>query len=158
MALLKPTIPELSLTLIGKPKPDAETERLIKTLGLETAIEYRHGISAEEMVSCYSRAAVAVVPSLYEGFGLPAIEAMACGVPLVSSDGGALPEVVGDTARIVPAGDERELAEAIAALLSSTAERERLAQAGRRRALEEFCWDRCAERMVTYYREIIAAC
>ena len=155
MALLRPKFPELTLTLIGKPKADGETRRLIDALGLEDAIDYRHGISTEEMVACYAKATVAVVPSLYEGFGLPAIEAMACGVPLVSTNGGALPEVVGEAGRLADAGDEQALAAAIAGLLLSTSEREQLAAAGRERAIQEYCWDRCAERMVAYYREVI---
>ena len=156
MALLRTKFPELTLTLIGKPKADGETRRLIDALGLEDAIDYRHGISTEEMVACYARATVAVVPSLYEGFGLPAIEAMACGVPLVSTAGGALPEVVGEAGKLVDAGDEQALAAAIAGLLLSSSEREQLAVAGRERAIQEYCWDRCAERMVAYYREVIA--
>jgi glycosyltransferase involved in cell wall biosynthesis len=158
MALLRPQFPELTLTLIGKPKADGETRRLIDALDLEDAIDYRHGISTEEMVTCYARATVAVVPSLYEGFGLPAIEAMACGVPLVSTDGGALPEVVGEAGKLVVAGDEQALAFAIGGLLSSSSEREQLAEAGVERAIQEYCWDRCAERMVAYYREVIASC
>tara|TARA_E500000178_G_scaffold307045_1_gene319684 strand:+ start:10972 stop:11991 length:1020 start_codon:yes stop_codon:yes gene_type:complete len=158
MARLRPQFPGLMLTLIGKPKTDGETRRLINSLGLDEAIDYRHGISTEEMVACYAKATVAVVPSLYEGFGLPAIEAMACGVPLVSTNGGALPEVVGEAGQVVAAGDEQALASAIAGLLSSSEERERLAAAGRDRAINEYCWDRCAERMVAYYREVIALC
>ena len=158
MALLRPQFPELTLTLIGKPKADGETRRLIDALSLEDAIDYRHGVSTEEMVACYAKATVAVVPSLYEGFGLPAIEAMACAVPLVSTNGGALPEVVGEAGEVVAAGDERALASAIAGLLSSSRLREQLAAAGRERAIQEYCWDRCAERMVAYYREVIASC
>jgi len=156
MAVLRPKFPALTLTLIGKPKADGEARRLIDALGLEDAIDYRHGISTEEMVACYAKATVAVVPSLYEGFGLPAIEAMACGVPLVSTNGGALPEVVGEAGKLVDAGDEQALAAAIAGLLLSSSEREQLAAAGRERAIQEYCWDRCAERMVAYYREVIA--
>ncbi|MCH1554431.1 MAG: glycosyltransferase family 4 protein, partial [Luminiphilus sp.] len=129
MALLRPQFPELTLTLIGKPRADGETRGLIDALGLEDAIDYRHGISTEEMVACYAEATVSVVPSLYEGFGLPAIEAMACGVPLVSTNGGALPEVVGEAGKVVTAGDEQALAYAIAGLLSSSSEREQLAAA-----------------------------
>ena len=155
MALLRPQFPELTLSLIGRPKADGEARRLIAALDLEDAIDYRHGISTEEMVASYARATVAVVPSLYEGFGLPAIEAMACGVPLVSTNGGALPEVVGEAGKLVDAGDEQALAVAIASLLLCSSEREQLAAAGRERAIQEYCWDRCAERMVAYYREVI---
>ena len=80
-----------------------------------------HGISADEIRHLYASSAVAIVPSEYEGFGLPAGEAMACGVPLVSTDGGALPEVVGDAGLLVPVRDSGALQLAIAKLLGQPA-------------------------------------
>jgi glycosyltransferase involved in cell wall biosynthesis len=93
---------------------------------------------------------------VYEGFGLPAGEAMACGVPLVSTDGGALPEVVGDAGVQVPAADPQALAEAIAALLDDPGRREQLGDAARRRIEEQFCWQVAAEQMTRYYRQVLA--
>ena len=104
----------------------------------------------------YAEATIAVVPSIYEGFGLPAGEAMACGVPVVSTDGGALPEIVGDAGRVVPAAKAEPLAEAIAELLRDKQARETLGAAARKRILETFSWQVCAEQMVSYYREVIA--
>jgi glycosyltransferase involved in cell wall biosynthesis len=108
------------------------------------------------MVRYYAQASVAVVPSIYEGFGLPAGEAMACGVPVVSTDGGALPEVVGDAGVIVPAKDAEALAEAIADLLRNPQRRETLSRQGRQRIEELFCWQVCARQMTDYYRQVIA--
>jgi len=88
---------------------------------------------------------------------LPAGEAMACGVPVVSSDGGALPEVVGDAGVIVPARNVDALAGAIDELLCEPRRREELAAKGRQRILDQFCWDVCAAQMVDYYREVLHA-
>jgi glycosyltransferase involved in cell wall biosynthesis len=93
---------------------------------------------------------------VYEGFGLPAGEAMACGVPVVSTDGGALPEVVGDAGVIVPAKNVDALADAIAALLRDPARREALGARGKQRIEENFCWQVCARQMTEYYRQVLA--
>lgn len=158
MALLLPDYPELRLTLVGKPKPGGDTEKLITALGLRDYIECCKGITHEEMVEKYAQAAVAVVPSIYEGFGLPAIEAMACGVPLVSTDGGALAEVVDNAGLVVSAGDSHALASAIARLFDDSALRDEYASRGLSRVEQHFCWNRCAERLEAYYRERIAQC
>ena len=97
-----------------------------------------------------------MVPSIYEGFGLPAGEAMACGVPVISTNGGALPEVVGDAGVLVPVRDAEALAEAIDSLLQDPQRRASLGTAGRQRILEQFSWDVCARDMEAYYRKVIA--
>ncbi|MFV8818971.1 glycosyltransferase family 4 protein [Haliea sp. E17] len=147
--------PELELLVVSKLRPGGETEQLIQQLGLAGRIRFVSGISTEQMVKYYAEATIAVVPSVYEGFGLPAGEAMACAVPVVSTDGGALPEVVGDAALQVPAKSADALAAAIDSLLRDPQRREQLARAGRERILEKFSWARCAERMAGYYREVL---
>jgi glycosyltransferase involved in cell wall biosynthesis len=97
------------------------------------------------------------VPSVYEGFGLPAGEAMACGVPVISTDGGALPEVVGDAGFVVPAKSIDALYNAIDELLQDPARREQLGQLGKQRIDQTFCWNVCAGEMAHYYRQVIAA-
>ena len=154
-AKLLQTYPELELVLVSKPLPGGKTEKLVKKLGLEDKIQFVSGISTEQMVKFYAEASVAVVPSVYEGFGLPAGEAMACGVPVVSTDGGALPEVVGDAGVIVPAKNVDAMASAIDELLRDPARRIALGQAGRQRILEKFCWQVCAREMSEYYREVL---
>ena len=156
-AKLLQTYPELELLLVSKPQPGGKTEKLVKKLGLEDKIQFVSGISTEQMVKYYAEASVAVVPSVYEGFGLPAGEAMACGVPVVSTDGGALPEVVGDAGVIVPVKNVDAMASAIDQLLCDPARRATLGQAGRERILEKFCWQVCAREMSDYYRQVLGS-
>jgi glycosyltransferase involved in cell wall biosynthesis len=121
-------------------------------------VEFVHGVSDDRIVELYAEAELAVVPSLYEGFSLPAVEAMACGVPLVATTGGALPEVVGadnDTALLVPPGDPGALAVALGRALDDPALRQRLAEAGRKRVLEKYTWRACAEATVDQYRALL---
>jgi glycosyltransferase involved in cell wall biosynthesis len=158
LAVLRPEYPDIRLTLVGRPKPDGETQRLINSLGLADCIDCSKGISHEEMVEKYAQATVAVVPSMYEGFGLPAVEAMACGVPLVSTSGGALAEVVADAALVVSPGDGNALAQQIKRLFDDASLRDEYASRGLQRVEQHFCWERCAERMEAYYRERIGQC
>ena len=148
--------PDLELLLVSKPNPGGKTERLVQRLGLVDKVRFVNGISTEQMVQYYAEAAIAVVPSVYEGFGLPAGEAMACGVPVVSTDGGALPEVVGDAGVIVPVKNVDALADAIEALLQDPAARADLGARGQKRIEENFCWEVCARQMTAYYRQVMA--
>lgn len=146
--------PKLRLVFIGRPKPGGETEKLMARHGIKDRIRFVHGISPEVIRTLYASSAIAVVPSEYEGFGLPAGEAMACSVPVVSTDGGALPEVVGDAAVVVPVGDPQALGDAIAGLLRDDGARERLGRIGRQRIIERFSWQRAAEQMTQLYQQI----
>ena len=156
-ARLRSSYPQLKLLLVSKPKPGGETERLIARLDIGSAIEFVHGISTEELVAHYARSSIAVIPSVYEGFGLPAGEAMACAVPVVSTNGGALAEVVGDAGRVVPVRDERALAAEIESLLLDEQARETLSSAGRERIVQKFCWTLAARQMSSLYRQVISA-
>jgi len=147
--------PELKLLLVSKLQPGGESERLINSLGLTPHIQLVSGISTEDLVHHYAQSTIAVVPSVYEGFGLPAGEAMACGVPVVSTDGGALPEVVGDAGVLVPAKDSVALAHALAQLLNDSNKRSELATQGRKRILEKFSWEVCAQQMTRHYYDVI---
>lgn len=149
-----PSDPEL--VVIGSFDQGRECDRLIDDLGIRDRIETHSGVTTRRMVELYATAAVAVVPSLYEGFGLPAGEAMACGVPVVASRGGGLTEVVGDAGSTVPPGDATALADAIAALLEDPERRDRMGQRGRERMREQFDWEAAARETVTVYREAIA--
>jgi len=157
VAELAPRYPKLTLLMVGKPQPGGETQALIKSLGIAQHIEFVSNISTEQLVHYYAQAQVAVVPSVYEGFGLPAGEAMACGVPVVSTMGGALPEVVGDAGIQVAIKDGRAIAQAVASLLDDEVKRQHYAKAGRERIEQCFCWRRAANEMTDYYYQVMGA-
>jgi glycosyltransferase involved in cell wall biosynthesis len=148
------------LVVIGRPRHKSAVPAQLERLGLTDAVEFVSGVTDERIVELYAEAEIAVVPSLYEGFSLPAIEAMACGVPLVTTTGGALPEVVGpsgDTAMTVPTGDAGALAHQIVETLNNPEQRARLGEGGRRRVLDRFTWRKTAEGSAEqYYLELEA--
>ena len=149
---------DVELVVIGNPRPDGRVARAIDRLGLAPIVHCVTGISDDELARNYGQAQVAVVPSLYEGFSLPAIEAMACGVALVATTGGALPEVVGtdgETGLLVPPDDPGALAGAIGRLLDDDALRSRLGAAGRDRVLGRFTWQVTASGTADQYRALM---
>ncbi|HLG00852.1 MAG TPA: glycosyltransferase family 4 protein [Acidimicrobiia bacterium] len=149
----------VELVVIGKPKPGGPVAQTIERLGLHDAVTFHRGIDDERLVELYAEAELAIVPSLYEGFSLPAAEAMACGVPVLGTTGGAIPEVLGahgETGLLVPPGDSGALAAAIIGALDDPALRARVGAAGRARALEKFTWRACAEGTAYYYQAVIA--
>jgi glycosyltransferase involved in cell wall biosynthesis len=145
----------LKLVVIGTPRKNGVVERLVRELGLDRSVEFTGRIGDAELVRHYARASLAVIPSVYEGFGLPAGEAMACAVPVVSTTGGALPEVVGEAGLLVPPADPAALAAAITSLLDHPRRAADLGRAGLRRVHSRFTWRRAAERTVDAYREAI---
>lgn len=158
MAKLRADGHDLSLTIIGRPKPGKSMD-LIEQYGLMPHIDFVSGVPDERIVELYSEAELAVVPSLYEGFSLPAIEAMCSGTPLVATDGGALPEVTGTDGETVfrcRKGDAESLASTIRHALASPEARDRVGAAGRQRVIERWTWRRCAEMTVEQYREVLA--
>lgn len=155
VAALKPQLPELELLVVGKLKPGGQTERQLKALKLTDCVEFVSGISTEKLVDYYCEASVVVSPSLYEGFGLPAGEAMACGCAVISSDGGALPEVVGDAGIVVPKGNSQALKKALEKVLTDDDYCQKLGRQGRERILKTFCWKVAAKEFTDYYHQIL---
>jgi glycosyltransferase involved in cell wall biosynthesis len=148
----------LELVLVCRPVTGGVTERLIARLGLEDTVQFVHGLSVEELAATMGSAEVACVPSLYEGFSLPTVEAMSCGTPLVVSDAGAIPEVVGEPgvcADIVPAGDTDALVAALRSLLDDPERRARMGEAGRHRAQTGFSWEVVARATAAVYERAI---
>ena len=144
------------LTVVGTARPGGPTERTIERLGLADAVRFTGPVPESELVSLLQRASVLAVPSLYEGFSLPAVEAMACAAPLVTTDAGALPEVVGEEAGLrVRAGDVDGLAAALRRVLDAPELGERLGRAGRQRVLDRYTWRTTAERTADWYAEVL---
>ena len=149
---------EVELTVIGRPQEGGRVDRAIARLGLSDVVHCVSGISDDELARLYGEAQVAVVPSLYEGFSLPAIEAMSCGVAVVATTGGALPEVVGtdgETGLLVQPDDPEALAGAIGRLLDDPELRARLGAAGRRRVVSTFTWQVTAAQTAACYQALL---
>lgn len=145
---------DMSLVVVGKMKRRGAIAAALDRFDLHDAVEFKSGLDYLEVVEEYARAEVAVVPSLYEGFSLPAIEAMSCTVPLVTTTGGALPEVVGPDGECslhVPPGDASAMAVAIGRLLDDGSLRSTLGGRGRERAESRFSWHGTARRTVAEY-------
>jgi len=149
---------DVHLTIVGRPREGANAD-LIRKLGLTDCITHVSGVSDERIVELYAESELAVVPSLYEGFSLPAIEAMSTGICLVATTGGALPEVTGldnDTVLSCPAGDAEALAASIRRGLDNAELRNRVGAAGRARVVERWSWKHCAQLTVDQYREVLS--
>ncbi|MGM9331923.1 glycosyltransferase family 4 protein [Streptomyces murinus] len=159
LAKVRTEHPAAHLVVVGKRPEEGPVAQAIERYGLDGAVEFVKGISDAELVDLIRSAEVACVPSLYEGFSLPAAEAMATGTPLLATTGGAIPEVAGrdgETCLAVPPGDAGALAAGLGQLLGDAELRARLGAAGRERVLANFTWARAAQGTVARYREAIA--
>ncbi|MGA4799149.1 glycosyltransferase family 4 protein [Streptomyces lavendulocolor] len=160
LAKLRTENPDAHLVVVGRRAEDGPVAQAIERYGLDGAVRFVKGVTDAELVDLYRSAQAACVPSLYEGFSLPAAEAMATGTPLVATTGGAIPEVAGpdgETCLAVPPGDAGALAAGLGRLLDDAALRARLGAAGRARVLDRFTWARAAQGTAELYREAIAA-
>ena len=149
----------MELTIIGTRRSDSQASRTMTELGLDDCVNFVSGVPDERIVELYSEAELAIVPSLYEGFSLPAIEAMSCGVALVATTGGALPEVAGthgETCLLTTPGDSEALAATIRDALDNPELRAKIGAQGRERVKDQWSWRHTATRTVEQYREVLA--
>lgn len=152
---------DVELVVVGKSKLGGATRAAIDRFGLNDAVRFEAGVDWLRLVQLYAESEVAVVPSLYEGFSLPAAEAMSCAVPLVATTGGALPEITGgdgEAALLVPPANAGAMAAAIGRLLENPRLRNRLGEHGRSRVQEHFTWRRAAAATVDEYRRVLDSC
>ena len=148
---------DVQLIVVGRPKRGGPTERLVSDLALGDRVRFLHGISDDALADLTASAEIAVVPSLYEGFSLPAVEHMACRTPLIATRAGALPEVTGGAAVLVQPGEPEELSAALRDLLDSPRRRAQLGEAAWRRVQERYAWPAVARATVAEYQSAIAA-
>ncbi|MDI6753460.1 MAG: glycosyltransferase family 4 protein [Thermodesulfobacteriota bacterium] len=150
--------PEVSLTIVDEGAPlKTYAPQLVRELGLTSRVTFTGKLSAEDLRKLYTSSKLVVLPSLYEGFGLPAAEAMACGTPVVATRAGALPEVVGEDGAgiLIPPRDPQALAAGIIKVLGDEAGRKQMGMMGRKRVEELFTWEKVAERTVEVYKELL---
>ena len=137
---LKKNYVNIELVIIGKLKKDGHTSRLIKSLQIEDVVSFKTNLTKEEIAIEYSKSSIAIVSSLYEGFGYPVIEAMSCGVPLIAADTSSIPELVKDFALLIPPKDTRVLISAIEQILNNYKQYEKVAEEGRGHIINNFNW------------------
>src|SRR3954451_9680050 len=147
---------DVELIVVGRPRADGPVARAVDELGIADAVRFVTGLSDPALAELFASAEVAVVPSLYEGFSIPAVEAMSCETPLVASRGGALPEVVGDCGVLVEPGNPSDLAGALGALFDDPGRRRALGSAGRERVLSLFTWRAMAAATADVYADVVA--
>jgi glycosyltransferase involved in cell wall biosynthesis len=158
LAKLRTEREDAHLVIIGKPKDGGKAMQTLARLGLEDHVEWISGVPDQRIVELYSECSVACVPSLYEGFSLPAIEAMSSAAPVVATTGGALPEVVGndgETGLLVDPGNSDALAAALSRILESPELGKELGDAARARVLDRWSWHHTALRTIEQYELLL---
>ena len=140
IARLKSEYPDINLTVIGSPRAEGHTERLIKKLKLEEQVSFKTNLTKEEITHEYANSSVAVVSSLYEGFGFPVGEAMACATPLVATNVASIPEITGSFAQLIPAEDAEAIYLGIKNIFQSPQKYKIQAELGREHIIENFNW------------------
>ena len=140
IANLKSEYPDINLTVIGSPRAEGHTERLIKKLKLEEQVSFKTNLTKEEITHEYAKSSVAVVSSLYEGFGFPVGEAMACATPLVATNVASIPEITGSFAQLIPAEDAEAIYQGIKNIFQSPQKYKIQAELGRQHIIENFNW------------------
>ena len=142
LKILKKDNPNIHLIVIGSPKKGGHTERLIKELNIKDNVFFKKHISKEEIRRLYSTSSVAIVSSLYEGFGYPVIEAMSCEVPLIATNVSSIPELVGKYGLLIDPKDENLLSNKIKNVLSNYDEHKKTAIQGRQHIIKTFNWSK----------------
>ncbi len=160
IAKVRDQFPHVHLELVGKQREGSTTAETLNQLGLDDIVRFNQGISYEELVNLLASAEVAIVPSLYEGFSIPAIEALSCGAPLIASTGGALPEVAGphlETCLAVPPGDSDALADQIKYAFQNPDLCRKIGLAGRQRVIEKWSWRESAITTAEHCRTLLSS-
>lgn len=161
LAKLRTERDDVHLVVVGRPRPNGRVLKAIERFDVADHVRFESDIDSLRLIELYGTSEAAIVPSLYEGFSLPAAEAMACEVPVVATTGGSLPEVVGTEGAagiLVPPRDVGALATAIGDLLANGELRKQMGRGGRERVLDLFTWEKTAERTAEVYRRAIAGC
>jgi glycosyltransferase involved in cell wall biosynthesis len=138
--ILSKEFSEISLLVIGKMKNDGHTSRLIDELSIQDRVTFKTDLTKEEIAKEYASSSIAIVSSLYEGFGYPVIEAMSCEIPLVATNTASIPELVGEFASLVSPKSENELSESIKNIFNNYQEYEKIAESGRQHIIDNFNW------------------
>jgi glycosyltransferase involved in cell wall biosynthesis len=145
LASLVNDFPEISLLVIGKMKKGGHTFRLIDELGIKNKVFFKTSLTKEEIAKEYASSSIAIVSSLYEGFGYPVIEAMSCEIPLIATNVSSIPELVDDYAKLIPSKNTNELSNAIRSILYDYPHYKKIAMRGRQHIVDNFNWLKITE-------------
>ena len=140
IARLKYEYPDTKLTVIGSPRAEGHTERLIKKLKLVEQVSFKTNLTKEEITQEYAKSSAAVVSSLYEGFGFPVGEAMACATPLIATNVASIPEITGSFAQLIPAEDADAIFQGLKNIFQHPQKYKIQADSGREHIIENFNW------------------
>ena len=149
--ILKEKYPDIHLIVIGDFKKRGHTERLIEELGIKENIFFKKNISRAKICELYASSSIAIVSSLYEGFGYPVIEAMSCEVPLIATDVSSIPELAGDFAKLIKPKDSKQISDAVIEILSDYENYKVIAENGRQHIIDKFNWPKITRQ----YEEVI---
>ena len=142
---LKKDYPTIRLIVIGAPRPGGHTERLIQKLNIEANIVYKTNLTKEEIATEYAHSNIAIVSSLYEGFGFPVGEAMACSIPLIATNVASIPEITSTYAELIPERDSKSIERAIRNILLDPFKYQTRANEGRKHIINNFDWKKIAQ-------------
>lgn len=140
LSILKNEFQNMNLTVIGKLKKDGHTSRLIERLGISDSIVFKTNLTKKEIAEEYAKSSVAIVSSLYEGFGYPVIEAMSCSTPLIAANTSSIPELVGNYATLIPPKDSTSLANSIKLIINNYDKYKSISNKGRDHIIKNFNW------------------
>jgi len=137
--------PYIRLIVIGAPRAGGHTERLIQKLKIEAHVAYKTNLTKEEIAIEYANSNIAIVSSLYEGFGFPVGEAMACSIPLIATNVASIPEITSNFAELIPSCDSKSIEDSIRNILSNPAKYQSRANKGRKHIIDNFDWKKIAK-------------
>jgi len=137
--------PYIRLIVIGAPRAGGHTERLIQKLKIEAHVAYKTNLTKEEIAIEYANSNIAIVSSLYEGFGFPVGEAMACSIPLIATNVASIPEITSNFAELIPACDSKSIEDSIRNILSNPTKYQSRANKGRKHIIDNFDWKKIAQ-------------
>jgi len=140
LSILKNEFQNMNLTVIGKLKKDGHTSRLIEKLGISDSIVFKTNLTKKEIAEEYAKSSVAIVSSLYEGFGYPVIEAMSCSTPLIAANTSSIPELIGNYATLIPPKDSTSLANSIKLIINNYDKYKSISNKGRDHIIKNFNW------------------
>jgi glycosyltransferase involved in cell wall biosynthesis len=146
---------DINLVIIGKLKEGGHTSRLIQSLQIDHIVKFKTNLTKEDIAKEYAKSSIAIVSSLYEGFGYPVIEAMSCEVPLIAANTSSIPELVGSFSTLIPPKDTSILISSIQKIINNYDEHRKIAKEGRVHVINKFNWTKITkEYEVVIYQTI----